>query len=157
MPKLELADPSFVDEAPVTINVGRTLHASPEAVWAALTDNESWTEWFPNMKRCDTTSSDPNGIGSTRTVKVGGLVADEQFIFWDRPKDWGFSIVKTNLPLATKMIERVQLESTGGTTNVRYSASFTPHLLTKPIVSLVKMQIMKSWEDGLVGLAQHIE
>lgn len=163
MPRLQPCSPEFVGEAPVTITVGRTVHASPESIWAVLTDNESWTEWFPDMKRCESTSNPSEGVDATRVVKVGSLRAHEQFIFWDRPHDWGFTITKTNLPMASKMIERVQLDSSehpssnNTVTEVRYSAHLTPHLLARPILGLIKMQIRKTWEQGLVGLAGHVE
>lgn len=163
MPRLTTSTPDFVDRAPITVTVGRTILASPEAIWSALSNNESWTEWFPNMKRCQTTSNTPDGLGSTRVVKVGALTAYEEFIFWDRPKDWGFTITRTNLPMATEMIERVQLDtsehaaSNNTVTEVRYSAHLTPHLLTRPIAGIVKMNIRKAWEQGLVGLAAHVE
>ncbi len=163
MPRLTVSTPAFVDSAPVEVTVGRTVLASPEAIWAVLTNNDGWPEWFPGMKRCETTSTTPDGLGSTRVVKVGGLVAEEEFIFWDRPKDWGFTVTKTNLPLATEMIERVRLDasehegSNNTITEVRYSAHLTPHPLARPITGIVKMNIRKAWEKGLVGLAAQVE
>ncbi len=166
MPRLIASPPEFVDNAPVVVNVGRTIIASPEAIWAALTHNETWPEWFPDMKRCETTSSPGDGIGATRTVKVGNLVAEEQFIFWDRPKDWGFAMTKTNLPLAKQFVERVQLDTSthqsdearaNTVTEVRYTGYIEPHLLMKPFAGLLKMQVRTTWEKALVGLAEHVE
>lgn len=157
MPKLTLTDPSFAQTAPHKVVVERTVEASPEAIWTVLSDNTTWTSWFTGMSRCDSTSSPATGIGSTRTVKVGPLVAEERFISWEPNKLWGFSVIRTNLPVARKMLEQVELVDRSTPTRaaslVRYTGAFVPHRFAVLTFALTKRQVCAAWTRGLDGLA----
>lgn len=156
MPTLEPVDTDFVTPAPRTIVVEQEIAADPAAVWAVLTDNDSWTTWYPNMNSCITTSDPGHGVGATRSVAVGSLKADERFVAWDEPKLWAFTIVKTNLPMAKRFLEQVELVGGESTTTARYTGAYEPTAFTRPIASLIDRQIRTAWTNGLAGLAAHL-
>jgi uncharacterized protein YndB with AHSA1/START domain len=85
MPNLTPRDIDFVEQAPVRITTNVELSATPEEVWAVLTDNERWPEWFPAAKACTTTSDPAEGVGSTRWVHFDLFKVNERFIVWDNP------------------------------------------------------------------------
>jgi hypothetical protein len=135
MPTLSVVDPSFARTAPQTVVLERQIPASPAELWRVLSDNSSWMSWFPGMSFCTTTSEPMTGLGSTRTVKVGPLVADEHFILWEPESAWGFAVIRTNIPVAKRMLEQVELfanQSNG--TLVRYTGAFEPHPLTRLVL-----------------------
>lgn len=156
MPTLTPVDASFAATAPHTVVVEQVIASAPGPIWAALVDNPGWTTWYPGMKRCESTSDPAHGVGSTRTVSVGGLKADETFVAWEPDKLWAFTIVKTNMPMAKRFLEQVELIPGDGVTTVRYTGAFEPTWLTRPIAKLVERQIRAAWTGGLAGLAAHV-
>ncbi len=156
MPTLTPVDTNFAATAPHTVVVEQVIAAAPGPIWAALTDNPGWTTWFPGMKRCVNTSDPAHGVGSTRSVTVGALKADETFVAWEPETLWAFAIVKTNLPMAKRFLEQVELIPGDGATTVRYTGAFEPTLLTRPIARMVEKQVRTGWTGGLAGLAAHV-
>lgn len=154
MPSLEAVEPDFATTASRRVVVERTIDATPSDLWSIIADNATWPEWFPGMKRCDTTSAMPTGVGATRTVKVGPLEAEERFVAWDAPRVWAFCVTRTNLPMASKMYEQLELEPSEGGTLVRYTGAFEPHILTRFVFGLVEKNVRSAWDGGLEGLDQ---
>jgi hypothetical protein len=108
------------------------------------------------MSFCTTTSQVPTGVGSTRTVKVGPLVADEQFIVWEPETAWAFCVSRTNLPIAKRMLEQVELvPNNSNETLVRYTGAFEPHPLSRLTFGLTKRQVRTMWTAGLAGLEKY--
>lgn len=160
MPKLAEVDTTFAEVAPVKIVTSKIMAANVADVWAVVTHNPTWTEWFPMMTSCETTSDPAFGVGATRTVKVGGLRADEVFVAWDENALWAFSIVRTNLPLATKMLEQIEFStssSDGSSTTITYTGAITPHWLARPILPLAKWNLKRLWSKGFDNLAAMLE
>ncbi len=156
MPTLTPVDTSFATTAPHTVVVEHVIASAPGPIWAALVDNPGWTTWYPGMKRCESTSDPAHGVGSTRTVAVGALKADETFVAWEPEKLWAFTIVKTNVPMAKRFLEQVELISGDGVTTVRYTGAFEPMSLTRPVAKLIERQVRTGWTNGLIGLAAHV-
>lgn len=157
MPSLTPADLDFAGTAPNRIVVERTVAAPAARIWEALVDTAGWTTWFPTMTSATSTSDPDHGLGSTRSVKVGGLVADERFIGWEPERLWAFTIVRTNLPMAKRFTEQVELIPDGDRTAVRYTGAFEPTVFTRWFTRIVEGQIRTAWTNGLDGLADHVE
>lgn len=161
MPILEPVDADYADHAPHVVHAETTVRAPAAAVWQVLVDNSTWTEWFPAMRSCETTSKQLRGVGSTRRVKVVNLVADERIVLWEPEVAWGFTVTRTNIPMARRMLERVDLTDAAGgdgpATDVVYTGAFAPHLLTRLTMRLVARQAARTWQRGLDGLARHVE
>lgn len=157
MPTLAPASLDFASSAPNRVIVEQTIAATAADVWAVIIDNPGWTQWFPAMSSCVNTSDEAHGVGSTRTVKVGGLKADERFIGWEPEQLWAFTIEKTNLPMAKRFSEQVELIAGDGSTTVRYTGAFEPFTIMRPVASLIEKNIRAAWTAGLAGLAAHVE
>lgn len=157
MPNLTPVDPGFIATARQVVEVSQLVRAPIQQVWDTIADNSTWTQWFTPMSECETTSDPGTGVGSTRSVVVGALEADEKFVAWDEPYVWAFTIVKTNIPLASKFLEQLELATHNEGTQVSYTGAFDPHLVTKLSYPLVKRQIRKTWTTGLAGLADYLK
>lgn len=157
MPNLTKVDAAFVETARHRIEVVQVVRAPIQKVWDTIADNNTWVRWFHAMSECETTSDPATGVGATRTVIVGALEADEEFVTWDEPNVWAFSITKTNVPMATKFIEQLELETHDDGTRVTYTGAFDPHLVTKLSYPLVKRQVRRAWTVGLEGLANYLK
>lgn len=156
MPTLSPAGPDFFASAPNRIVVERTVAAPAARIWDAITDTPGWTTWYPTMTSAAVTSDPGHGVGSTRSVKVGRLEADERFIVWEPERRWAFTIVKTNVPLAKRFAEQLELIPDGDVTTVRYTGAFEPHLIVRLFTRIVEGQIRTAWTAGLDGLADHL-
>jgi Polyketide cyclase / dehydrase and lipid transport len=84
----ERVDLSFVDADAVP---GRYLFRNsvdlaitPEQLFEALGDAESWPRWASVITKVTWTSPEPRGVGTTRTVDMrGGIVGKEEFLAWE--------------------------------------------------------------------------
>lgn len=160
MPELTPVDISFAETASRRIEVEQDIDASASAIWAVLTDNSTWTTWFEDLTKCEWTSEQTSGVGATRQVAFGPMEVDEEFIAWDENERWAFMVTKTNLALAKRMLEMIELEDIGSKkspkTRVRYTGAFQPHILTFLPFPLFKMQIKRSWARAFVNLDKYI-
>ena len=43
---------------------GTEINATPETIWAALSDPEEWPRWIPSLKKIEKLSASPLGVGS---------------------------------------------------------------------------------------------
>jgi uncharacterized protein YndB with AHSA1/START domain len=146
----------FVDRAPVRAVAERDVSAPPERVWEVLADAPSWTEWFPAVRECRYTSGS-GGVGSTRTVRVGPVRFEEEFIVWDEPTSWGFTIMSTSLPVVAAAIELVELTPVSDDgTHVRYAQAVEPIGLGKLIFARGARAAQRGIASGLDGLDAYL-
>lgn len=121
MPKLTPRGTDFIDSASTQIKTDITVNATPEEVWAVLTDNERWPEWFAAAKECRTTSQGVEGVGAGRWIHIDLFKVNERFVAWDPPHRWAFTILEANLPGIISVVEQALLQPTGdGQTVVTY-------------------------------------
>lgn len=158
--QLDPVDLEFLDSAPQLVKVERIIDASPTAIWDAVVDTARWCEWFPTMSRAESISPLATE-GTTRTIKVGPLVAEERVVVADRPSRWGFTATRTNMPVAKKLLELIELEDvtadTSPRTLVRYTGAFQPLWFNRPLFSVVKRNVARTWRHGLDGLAVYVD
>jgi len=142
----------FVERAPIQIRAETTIAAPVATVWAGVADTPSWVEWFDGMKEARTTSPDPVGVGSTRSVVVPPLKVDEAIIAFDPEERFAFCFVGVNLPLIAAMVEVVTLEADGAATRVEYRQSAELAPWARPLTPVLRRQLRGKVEASLVGL-----
>ncbi len=150
-------DLSFIETAPVRIEVGSTVQATPAQVWQVLADHRGWTRWFgPSLASCEPTSEPPEGVGSTRTVTLrGGARVDERFIVWDEPELWAFTGTAMKPGAFRELVERVTLAPIGDDrTRVTYTMALTPAGWLRPMVPLLRAGVSRSLRDALEALGR---
>lgn len=149
----------WTDRAPVKVRATREIHATPDEVWAVLCDHERWPEWFTDLSKAEGTGGE--GLGSTRTVWIGKFAIDEEFIVWDEPRSWGFSVVRAEGPLgkvAETLNERVDIQVLADDrVRVTYLMAFQPRKLAGPLFVVLKRALGKNLRGALSGLEKHIE
>jgi uncharacterized protein YndB with AHSA1/START domain len=150
---LRSEDLSFVERAPVVVRAETTVPASPAAVWPAFADAPAWVEWFRGMKDAHYTSPPPHGVGSTRSVRVMGLAADETILAFEPGARFAFRVDAANLPALDALVEVVTLEPAGAGTRVVYRQAFAPKPWFRPLLPLLRRQMQRGLQRGLDGLA----
>lgn len=148
--------PEFYDRAPTRYRVERVVAATPDEVFTALADTPGWPQWFPAIRAARWTSEPPHGVGSTRSVDVGPITFDEEFIVWEPGRAWGFTIVGTTVPLARAAAELVELEPDGTGTRVTYRMCVEPYPLLGFTGPLLRGGVEKGLHQGLKGLERHL-
>jgi hypothetical protein len=154
MPRTRPETAHLIDRATRRITARHEIEASAEAIFDRIADAASWVRWFPGMRSCGWLTGPPYGVGSRRRVRVGPLEVDERFIVWERPHRWGFTFLRTNVPLARAGVELVELRPTDrGATAVTYTMALDlPRGLTAPS-RLVTLPVATTLQRGLAGLA----
>ncbi|MEM8705084.1 MAG: SRPBCC family protein [Actinomycetota bacterium] len=149
----------WTDRAPVKIRATREMHATPQEVWDVLCDHDRWPEWFGALD--DAKATGGTGVGSTRTVWVAKKPVHEEFIVWDEPRSWGFSVVDAEGPLglvAETLNERVDIQVlSSDRIRVTYLMAFEPRKRTGLLFRVLKGQLAKNLRQALAGLERHVE
>jgi len=150
---LRSEDVSFVERAPVVVRAEISVPASPAVVWPAFAEASAWVDWFSGMKDAHYTSPEPHGVGSTRTVHVLGLEADETILAFDAAERFAFRVDSANVPFLRALVEVVTLEAVGSATRVVYRQALEPKPWLWPLMPLLRRQMERGLRRGLDGLA----
>jgi len=122
-------DASFFETAPMRFKNVVELDARPAEAFAVLEDGASWPRWFRGMRKVAWTSSEPHGVGATRTVSLGLVTIDEHFFRWERDHRFSFYVTGQTVPLADALAEDYLLEGIApGKTRFTYSVAIEPRL-----------------------------
>lgn len=147
---------AFADRAAWSFSATADVGATPEEVFAALADAESWHEWFPLMGGARWTTPAPHGVGSERTVRVGPATVEERFIAWDEGERIAFTFTGANLPIAKAGVEVVELSPSGTGTTVRYTMALEPPGPLGPLRALVAPGVQATLRQALKGLDRYL-
>lgn len=146
-------EPDFINTASERITTEITVAASPEEVWAVLSDNERWPEWFPAAKACRTTSDQVGGLGSTRWIHFDLFKANERFVAWEPPSRWAFTVVDVNLPGVVAVVEQATLEPVGNDeTHLTYVFAADTAAYLRPFVPILRWRLASLFKQGLAGI-----
>ncbi len=153
---LRLEDLSFPDRALVRLAFSRLVSAPPERVFDVLADHEAWTRWFVDFKKASVTSEVREGVGTKRRVWVGPMVLDERFIAWERGKRFSFTMLQSNLPILSAMVEDWQLTPVEGGTRVDYKVGFDLPAWVKPLRGVLLWKFRPLFEKALPNLEEYL-
>jgi uncharacterized protein YndB with AHSA1/START domain len=149
---------AWAETAPV-INEGTArCSASPDAVWAVLTDQERWPEWFTTLKSVTVTSAEM-GVGGTRTVSLPGMTVDEEFIAWEPGRLFAFTGVASKPGMFDELVEQCIIEPLDdGGCQVTWKQSLTPgNAVYGLLLKAGRKTLLKSLTAGMTNLARRAE
>ncbi len=153
--------PEWTDRAPVKISASREIVASPDEIFTALADHESWPTWFPRMTNVERYGELDDGLGSTRRVSLGRVVVDEKFIVWEPGKEWSFTAldIRGAPPLLESLNERVSIQQLSpDRCRVTYLMALGPRRgSTWMFDKALRKSVTKTLRNTLSGLDRHLE
>jgi uncharacterized protein YndB with AHSA1/START domain len=153
--------PEWTDSAPVKISASREIVASPDEIFDALADDESWPKWFPKMTKAERYGEIDEGVGACRRVSVGRVKVDEEFIEWVPGKTWGFTALDITgaPPLLDSMNERVSIQQLSpDRCRVTYLMALGPRRGTPWLFDkMLRGGLTKMLRNTLCGLNRHLE
>ena len=145
----------WLDSAPVRATRSRRIAQPPAVVWAAIADHAAWTEWFPRLVSV-APGEIADAVGGTRTVDLGAVAVEEEFLAWEPERHFAFTVVASTKPGLRSMVEDIRLTPDGETAcTVTYTMGIEPvgGTLLRPLLQPV---FRKTIADGLAGLAAHV-
>jgi uncharacterized protein YndB with AHSA1/START domain len=150
----------FADTAPFHAEGGAEVDGTPAEIWAVLTDNEHWPDWFGGgVSKVVTTSAERTGLGSTREVFLGRgkpIRFAERFIAWDEGERWSFTVTQ-GPPMLVSLVERCLIEPISDSrSRVTYRMAFEPKGWFKPFAGLMRKQLGGAITKGMRGLAREV-
>ena len=150
--------PEWIDTAAVQADATREVAATPDEVFAALADHETWPEWFTALSKVERFGELHEGVGSNRRVHIGSKVSiEEEFNIWEPGQAWGFTIIAASIPGLRSMNERVTIEAVGtDRSRVTYLMGIDPQPWLRPLVVLARRRLTKELSAALEGLDAHI-
>ena len=156
MPVLQRASLEFVDEAELVMSCDVDLPAGIDEVWAVIADNDSWPEWFHNCSAMTSSHNPWTAAGQSRTITVSPFKIAERSVAVDAPNLWAMQFAKTNLPMASRALEMLELADTprnGETrTEVRWTGAFDFPVYLRPVKSIFETRLVNSWGQSLENL-----
>jgi uncharacterized protein YndB with AHSA1/START domain len=162
MATLDVRPGEWNDEAPVRIEVSRSIDASAEAVFAVLADHERWPEWFASLSKVEVTGA-PSGVGARRRVHLRPTgVFDEEFYAWEEGRVFGFSVVKASAPLLRAANEIITIDEADDAEQgigvvVTYVQALEPTRWIAPFLGLARRRLETALAEGLDQLAARVE
>jgi ribosome-associated toxin RatA of RatAB toxin-antitoxin module len=142
--KCEKVGINFFDNAPHCFTAQEVVPATPSQVFSIFEDPHSWTVWADVIQSVEWTSPKPYRLGTTRRVYMkGAMIADEEFIAWERGKRMAFCFTKFSQNKVTSFAEDYQVtDLKNGTCNVQWRMAMAPKGFSK-VLLMIASPLMK--------------
>jgi hypothetical protein len=150
-------DASFFDTAPMLFKNAVELALRPADVFAIFEDGESWPRWFHGIRKVVWTSNKPYGVGTTRTVWLTGVSADEHFFRWEQDRRLSFYLTGQSMPLAHALAEDYLLEEVAPSkTRFTYSGAIEPRLALRMGGPIARTYFGSMFRNACEGLQSYV-
>lgn len=160
MPKLEPVELDFLERAEIEVSTEVDLPASIEEVWSVLVDNDSWIHWFSGCRSMVSSVPVWSEAGDTRTIGVDVFKIEEVAVAIDESTRWAMCLTKTNLPMAKRMLEVLDLSDTSRNgevrTEVRWTGAIDPLTYLRPFTAVLQRRLVNTWGRSLEALHDEV-
>jgi uncharacterized protein YndB with AHSA1/START domain len=133
----------------------RDIAASPETVFAVLTDHRKYSELTP-LRKAELEregETDVNGVGAIRKLTVAGPPMREEVIAFEAPSRFSYTVL-SGLPVRDH-VGTVELSAADGGTRMVYAVRTQP---TLPVVGFAVIAAIRQAIKGLIdGVAKESE
>lgn len=132
------------------------LPAQIDEVWAVIADNDSWPEWFEGCSAVASSHNPWTAAGQSRTINVAPYKIREVAVAVDAPNLWAMQFSKTNLPMAKRALEMLELADTSrqgeARTEIRWTGAFDLPGYLRPASSMFQDRLVAKWGQSLENL-----
>ncbi|QFU91219.1 SRPBCC family protein [Amycolatopsis sp. YIM 10] len=129
--------------------------APAERVWQVLSADDALVSWSKLITGAEWTSPRPFGVGTTRTVTVGGVAAlRERFYRWDENERMTFSAEAASRPGFRRFAEDLTLIPDADRTRLCWTFAVDAAPWLVPVLSSSRFllhRVTGGWADGLAS------
>ena len=120
-----------------TVRVSVDVAVGPGQLFEILEDSDAWPRWLTALDDVTWTSSDPKGVGTTRTVTIGGnFIADEEFIVWEADRRMAFRFTTCSRAVFRAFAEDYRIVPTDNGCRLTWSVVARPRILPAPLLKI---------------------
>lgn len=142
----------FARTAPHRFQYREPIAASPASVFAAISAHPSTWTWFAGVEDGTYEGPGPTGVGTRRSVRIGGVKYRETILAWDEPRRWAYRVDETSSPLFEALMEDWVIEPDGDTTTLAWTFAFEPLPDTEAMFLGARELIGTTFHDAAVAL-----
>jgi hypothetical protein len=136
MHRMRPVELEFLADAPIRLEFVEPVHASADAVFAAISADPSTWSWFPGIDEGRYESAPPHGVGAIRFVRMGEWEYRETMLAWDPPQRWAYRVDETTGPAFAALAEDWVIKPDGDDALVRWTFAVDAAELALPPASL---------------------
>ena len=135
MSRLAEVEIAFADDAPLRLVLHAEVAATPDQVYAALSDDPATWTWFPGLQG-GRFPAGTNAVGDPREVRIGGTTVAETILAADPGRRWAYRVDAMQIPIARALVEVWDLEEVSETstrpsaTRIVYTFALDPSRLS---------------------------
>jgi uncharacterized protein YndB with AHSA1/START domain len=145
MPKrLRSVELEFTESAPVRLVFRQEARAAPEALFAALSEVDSWPQWYGGVTGARLLEG-----GGQRVIHLRGGTRFLETIITTPPTRYSYRIEETNAPGVRAMLEDWRLTPTGTGTLVTYTLALDGHPVCRAVVRLLGPGLRRAFRDAV--------
>ncbi|MGW1737519.1 SRPBCC family protein [Nocardia sp. NPDC001965] len=134
---LSPAEDTFLDSAPHRYTHIVDIPAPVRQVWDTLVADDALVSWSTVITAATWTSPRPFGIGTTRTVTLGGFLRlEERFYRWDEGSRMTFTVDAASVPGLKRFAEDITLLPLGSGTRVIWTFAVEGTASLRPLLAL---------------------
>jgi carbon monoxide dehydrogenase subunit G len=155
---LACTDDEFLRTAPIRFVHDVDVPAAPTRVWEVLASDDALVSWARGITGAEWTSPRPFGVGTTRTVTVGGRVAAlrERFYRWDVGHRMTFTADASSAPGFRRFSEDVALAPTATGTRLTWTFAIEAAPWFAPLLTFARPLLHNITGGWARGVATHV-
>jgi len=141
-----------------TVERSLQLPATPERVWAVLTDFGAISEWAPNVDHSCLLGEQTEGPGAVRRIQTGRSTLRETVHTWEPGSELSYSI--SGLPAVVRSVTNTwRFEPAGTRTNATLTSDVDagPRPPQQLVAKIVGRVLAKASDQMLGGLAVYLK
>jgi carbon monoxide dehydrogenase subunit G len=146
----------------ISVERSGTIAATPEEVWAVLSDFAAISAWAPNVDHSCLLTEQATGVGTARRIQAGRTTLVETVAEWTPPTDDTTAVLSYALTGLPKVVRSVT-----NTWNLKRDRAGTAVTLTstidagsrppqKVVARIVGRKLASASDEMIAGLTDHI-
>ncbi len=155
----EKPDFDLLESAPVVFNTKVKINATPEKIFNAWADPNSWPVYVNEIGHVEYTSPEPYGVGTTRTVTAtNGMKIEEEYMAWEENRRIAFYFKRIGMPVIASALEDYSIAELGdGECEVTWLFAIKPRGVFRIVMWLSKGTFKKNNRKAMDAFKAYVE
>ncbi len=139
-----------------------TIAATPEEVWAVLSDFAAISTWAPNVDHSCLLTEQATGVGTARRIQAGRTTLVETVTEWTPPTDDTTAVLSyalTGLPKVVRSVTNtwnLMQDRAGTAVTLTSTIDAGPRPPQKVVARIVGRKLASASDEMIAGLTDHV-